>query len=135
MVLEVRLILAVHYRPVVKVAPVRCTYVPMLYNKRLLIQYGRRNFDYAGVGMRRKENGRFCQITHGFRAWCHLCGWKKRLHQVQERVVYDYLREKPAARITAEALLELETRYCRQEPYITWCYIHVTSGANRREQG
>ncbi|STP78117.1 metallothionein SmtA [Escherichia coli] len=34
-----------------------------------------------------------------------------------------------------EALLELETRYCRQEPYITLGrYIHVT-GAQTAEQG
>ena len=40
----------------------------------------------------------------------------------------DYLREKHQQRDCYEALLELETRYCRQEPYITLGrYIHVTA--------
>ncbi|EPC9075110.1 tRNA uridine 5-oxyacetic acid(34) methyltransferase CmoM, partial [Escherichia coli] len=37
-------------------------------------------------------------------------------------------REKHQQRDCYEALLELETRYCRQEPYITLGrYIHVTA--------
>ncbi|ENN6705683.1 tRNA uridine 5-oxyacetic acid(34) methyltransferase CmoM, partial [Shigella flexneri] len=44
------------------------------------------------------------------------------------RVFHDYLREKYQQRDCYEALLELETRYCRQEPYITLGrYIHVTA--------
>ena len=44
------------------------------------------------------------------------------------RMFHDYLREKHQQRDCYEALLELETRYCRQEPYITLGrYIHVTA--------
>ncbi|EIQ78180.1 smtA domain protein [Shigella flexneri 1235-66] len=41
---------------------------------------------------------------------------------------HDYLRDKHQQRDGYEMLLELETRYCRQEPYISLGrYIHVTA--------
>jgi|GEM_PF-7002839 len=44
------------------------------------------------------------------------------------RVFHDYLREKHRQRDEFETLLELETRYCRQEPFISMArYIHVTA--------
>ncbi|EHW9046738.1 hypothetical protein P8B69_004164 [Salmonella enterica] len=44
------------------------------------------------------------------------------------RVFHDYLREKHQQRDCYETLVELETRYCRQEPYISLGrYIHVTA--------
>ena len=50
------------------------------------------------------------------------------------RVFHDYLREKHQQRDCYEALLELETRYCRQEPYITLGrYIHVTARKPQRD--
>jgi S-adenosylmethionine-dependent methyltransferase len=52
------------------------------------------------------------------------------------RVFHDYLREKRQQHDSYAALLELETRYCRQEPYISLGrYIHVTAlkpGSSRR---
>lgn len=50
---------------------------------------------------------------------------------------HDYLRDKHKQHDDYEMLLELETRYCRREPYISLGrYIHVTaikkSGPSRR---
>lgn len=57
------------------------------------------------------------------------------------RVFHDYLREKRKQHDSFAVLLELETRYCRQEPYISLGrYIHVTAlkkdpGAQPQMQG
>jgi S-adenosylmethionine-dependent methyltransferase len=43
-------------------------------------------------------------------------------------VFHDYLREKHKQRDCFDTLTELETRYCRQEPFISLGrYIHVTA--------
>lgn len=51
------------------------------------------------------------------------------------RVFHDYLREKHQQRDCYEALLELETRYCRQEPYITLGALYSCHRAQTAEQG
>jgi S-adenosylmethionine-dependent methyltransferase len=44
------------------------------------------------------------------------------------RVFHDYLREKHQQREKYDDLLALETRYCRQEPWVSLGrYIHVTA--------
>ncbi|EPQ8905383.1 tRNA uridine 5-oxyacetic acid(34) methyltransferase CmoM, partial [Escherichia coli] len=59
--------------------------------------------------------------------WLEEAGWQI-MGKTGVRVFHDYLREKHQQRDCYEALLELETRYCRQEPYITLGrYIHVTA--------
>jgi S-adenosylmethionine-dependent methyltransferase len=43
-------------------------------------------------------------------------------------VFHDYLRDKQKQHDCLDALTEIETRYCRQEPYLSLGrYIHVTA--------
>ena len=54
--------------------------------------------------------------------------WLADRQQNRRRVFHDYLREKRQQHDSYAALLELETRYCRQEPYLSLGrYIHVTA--------
>lgn len=59
--------------------------------------------------------------------WLEAIGWQI-TGKTGVRVFHDYLREKHQQRDCYETLVELETRYCRQEPYISLGrYIHVTA--------
>jgi S-adenosylmethionine-dependent methyltransferase len=63
------------------------------------------------------------QVYH----WLEEIGWQI-VGKTGVRVFHDYLREKRQQHDSFAALLELETRYCRQEPYISLGrYIHVTA--------
>ena len=72
--------------------------------------------------------------------WLEALGWQI-TGKTGVRVFHDYLREKRKQHDSFTALLELETRYCRQEPYISLGrYIHVTAlkkdpGAQPQMQG
>lgn len=89
------------------------------------------NFDYVQLGMPKKKKRtlspdypRSPQQVYG---WLEEQGWHI-TGKTGVRVFHDYLREKRKQRDNFAALLELETRYCRQEPYISLGrYIHVTA--------
>lgn len=89
------------------------------------------NFDYVIAGMPKKKKRtlspnypRDPQQVYG---WLEESGWQI-LGKTGVRVFHDYLREKQRQRDSYDMLLELETRYCRQEPYISLGrYIHVTA--------
>ncbi|MGL5700225.1 MAG: tRNA uridine 5-oxyacetic acid(34) methyltransferase CmoM, partial [Kluyvera sp.] len=59
--------------------------------------------------------------------WLEESGWQIN-GKTGVRVFHDYLRDKHKQQDGYELLLELEMRYCRQEPYISLGrYIHVTA--------
>lgn len=104
----------------------------MFYNAHGLLMHNMvaGNFDYVQAGMPKKKNGRFRQIIHATRRR-FICGWKKLVGKLWVRrafACFMIICAKHQQRDCYEALLELETRYCRQEPYITTGrYIHVTA--------
>jgi S-adenosylmethionine-dependent methyltransferase len=59
--------------------------------------------------------------------WLEQIGWQI-TGKTGVRVFHDYLRDKHKQRDGFDDLLELETRYCRQEPFVSLGrYIHVTA--------
>ena len=63
----------------------------------------------------------------GSDSWLEEIGWHIN-GKTGVRVFHDYLRDKQMQKNCFDILLELETRYCRQEPYISLGrYIHVTA--------
>ncbi len=59
--------------------------------------------------------------------WLEQIGWQI-TGKTGVRVFHDYLRERKQQRECFDTLLELETRYCRQEPWVSMGrYIHVTA--------
>jgi len=105
----------------------------MFYNANGLLMHNMvaGNFDYVQVGMPKKKKRtlspdypRDPQQVYG---WLEEIGWHI-TGKTGVRVFHDYLRDKHKQRDDFDALTELETRYCRQEPYISLGrYIHVTA--------
>lgn len=89
------------------------------------------NFDYVALGMQKRKKRtlspdypRDPQQVYG---WLEEAGWQI-VGKTGVRVFHDYLRDKQKSRDSFAQLLELETRYCRQEPYRSFGrYIHVTA--------
>ena len=89
------------------------------------------DFDYVQVGMPKKKKRtlspdypRDPQQVYG---WLEEIGWQV-TGKTGVRVFHDYLREKHKQRDCFDTLTELETRYCRQEPFVSLGrYIHVTA--------
>ncbi|MHC3478842.1 tRNA uridine 5-oxyacetic acid(34) methyltransferase CmoM [Klebsiella pasteurii] len=105
----------------------------MFYNANGLLMHNMvaGNLDYVQIGMPKKKKRtlspdypRDPQQVYG---WLEEIGWQI-TGKTGVRVFHDYLREKHQQHDKFAALLELETRYCRQEPYISLGrYIHVTA--------
>ncbi|WP_110876238.1 tRNA uridine 5-oxyacetic acid(34) methyltransferase CmoM [Franconibacter helveticus] len=105
----------------------------MFYNAHGLLMHNMvaGNFPYVQQGMPKKKKRslspdypREPQQVYG---WLEEIGWRI-ASKTGVRVFHDYLREKHQQRDDYETLLELETRYCRQEPWISLGrYIHVTA--------
>ncbi len=105
----------------------------MFYNAHGLLMHNMvaGNFDYVQAGMPKKKKRTlspdYPRDPAQVYLWLEEAGWQI-MGKTGVRVFHDYLREKHQQRDCYEALLELETRYCRQEPYITTGrYIHVTA--------
>ncbi len=89
------------------------------------------NFDYVQLGMPKKKRRTLSPIYPRDPAevyrWLEAIGWQI-TGKTGVRVFHDYLRDKQHQRDCFDMLVELETRYCRQEPYISLGrYIHVTA--------
>ena len=105
----------------------------MFYNANGLLMHNMvaGNFDYVALGMPKKKKRtlspnypRDPQQVYG---WLEEIGWQIN-GKTGVRVFHDYLRDKHKQQDSYDILLELETRYCRQEPYISLGrYIHVTA--------
>ena len=105
----------------------------MFYNANGLLMHNMvaGNFDYVQVGIPKNKNRTHSpNNTHKpeqVYQWLEDIGWQI-TGKTGVRVFHDYLREKHQQRDCYEMLVELETRYCRQEPYISLGrYIHVTA--------
>lgn len=105
----------------------------MFYNANGLLMHNMvaGNFAYVQQGMPKRKK-RTLSPDHprnpdDVYRWLEQIGWTI-TGKTGVRVFHDYLREKYRQRDEFEVLLELETRYCRQEPYISLGrYIHVTA--------
>lgn len=105
----------------------------MFYNANGLLMHNMvaGNFAYVQQGMPKRKK-RTLSPDHprnpdDVYRWLEQIGWTI-TGKTGVRVFHDYLREKQRQRDEFEVLLELETRYCRQEPYISLGrYIHVTT--------
>lgn len=89
------------------------------------------NFEYVLQGMKKNKKKTLSpdnplppeEVYH----WLEQIGWQI-TGKTGVRVFHDYLRDKQKQRDGFDALLELETRYCRQEPFMSLGrYIHVTA--------
>lgn len=105
----------------------------MFYNANGLLMHNMvaGNFDYVQVGMPRRKkrtlSPEYPREPEQVYQWLEQIGWQIS-GKTGVRVFHDYLREKQQQRDCYEMLLELETRYCRQEPWISLGrYIHVTA--------
>ncbi|WP_342321278.1 tRNA uridine 5-oxyacetic acid(34) methyltransferase CmoM [Kosakonia sp. BYX6] len=105
----------------------------MFYNADGLLMHNMvaGNFDYVQVGMPKRKKRTlspdYPRAPADVYAWLEQIGWRI-TGKTGVRVFHDYLREKHQQHDCFDALLELETRYCRQEPYISLGrYIHVTA--------
>ncbi|WP_312581542.1 tRNA uridine 5-oxyacetic acid(34) methyltransferase CmoM [Atlantibacter hermannii] len=105
----------------------------MFYNANGLLMHNMvaGNFAYVQQGMPKRKKRTLSpdfprnpdEVYH----WLEQIGWTI-TGKTGVRVFHDYLREKHRQRDEFETLLELETRYCRQEPFISMGrYIHVTA--------
>jgi len=105
----------------------------MFYNTNGLLMHNMLvgNFSYVEQGMPKKKKRTLSpdnplqpeQVYH----WLEQIGWTI-TGKTGVRVFHDYLRDKQHQRTHFDDILELETRYCRQEPYISLGrYIHVTA--------
>lgn len=105
----------------------------MFYNANGLLMHNMvaGNFAYVQQGMEKRKK-RTLSPDHprnpdDVYQWLEQIGWTI-TGKTGVRVFHDYLREKHKQRDDFERLLALETRYCRQEPYISLGrYIHVTA--------
>lgn len=105
----------------------------MFYNANGLLMHNMvaGNFAYVQQGMPKRKR-RTLSPDHprnpdDVYRWLEQIGWTI-TGKTGVRVFHDYLREKHRQRDEFDVLLELETRYCRQEPYISLGrYIHVTA--------
>ncbi|MFW0764992.1 tRNA uridine 5-oxyacetic acid(34) methyltransferase CmoM [Trabulsiella odontotermitis] len=105
----------------------------MFYNANGLLMHNMvaGNFDYVQAGMPKKKKRTlspdYPREPQQVYDWLEETGWQI-TGKTGVRVFHDYLREKHQQRDCFDGLLELETRYCRQEPYISLGrYIHVTA--------
>ncbi|MGY5957614.1 tRNA uridine 5-oxyacetic acid(34) methyltransferase CmoM [Kosakonia sp. BK9b] len=105
----------------------------MFYNADGLLMHNMvaGNFDYVQAGMPKRKKRTlspdYPRVPADVYGWLEQIGWQI-TSKTGVRVFHDYLREKHQQRDCFDALLELETRYCRQEPYISLGrYIHVTA--------
>lgn len=105
----------------------------MFYNANGLLMHNMvaGNFDYVQVGMPKRKKRTlspdYPRKPEQVYQWLEDIGWQI-TGKTGVRVFHDYLREKHQQRDCYEMLVELETRYCRQEPYISLGrYIHVTA--------
>ena len=105
----------------------------MFYNANGLLMHNMvaGNFDYVQAGMPKKKKRTlspdYPREPQQVYDWLEETGWQI-TGKTGVRVFHDYLREKHQQHDCFETLLELETRYCRQEPYISLGrYIHVTA--------
>ncbi|WHP32981.1 tRNA uridine 5-oxyacetic acid(34) methyltransferase CmoM [Trabulsiella odontotermitis] len=105
----------------------------MFYNANGLLMHNMvaGNFDYVQAGMPKKKKRTlspdYPREPQQVYDWLEETGWQI-TGKTGVRVFHDYLREKHQQRDCFDRLLELETRYCRQEPYISLGrYIHVTA--------
>lgn len=105
----------------------------MFYNANGLLLHNMvvGNLEYVEQGMRKKKNRTLSpnnplQPEQVYR-WLEEAGWEI-TGKTGVRVFHDYLRNKQHQKEKFDDLLTLETRYCRQEPYISLGrYIHVTA--------
>lgn len=105
----------------------------MFYNADGLLMHNMvaGNFDYVQVGMPKRKKRTlspdYPRAPAEVYRWLEQIGWRI-TGKTGVRVFHDYLRDKTQQQRSFELLLELETRYCRQEPYISLGrYIHVTA--------
>ncbi len=96
------------------------------------------NFDYVLAGMPKKKKRTlspdYPRNPDEVYGWLSDIGWQI-TGKTGVRVFHDYLRDKHQQRDCYVALLELETQYCRQEPYVSLGrYIHVTALKPQREK-
>ncbi|QNQ19816.1 tRNA uridine 5-oxyacetic acid(34) methyltransferase CmoM [Kosakonia sp. SMBL-WEM22] len=105
----------------------------MFYNADGLLMHNMvaGNFDYVQVGMPKRKKRTlspdYPRTPAEVYRWLEQIGWHI-TGRTGVRVFHDYLRDKTQQQRSFEMLLELETRYCRQEPYISLGrYIHVTA--------
>ncbi|MDV5355965.1 tRNA uridine 5-oxyacetic acid(34) methyltransferase CmoM [Enterobacter asburiae] len=105
----------------------------MFYNADGLLMHNMvaGNFDYVQVGMPKRKKRTlspdYPRTPAKVYRWLEQIGWHI-TGKTGVRVFHDYLRDKTQQQRSFEMLLELETRYCRQEPYISLGrYIHVTA--------
>ena len=105
----------------------------MFYNADGLLMHNMvaGNFDYVQAGMPKRKKRTlspdYPRAPADVYRWLEQIGWRI-TGKTGVRVFHDYLREKHQQHDSFDTLLELETRYCRQEPYISLGrYIHVTA--------
>ncbi|MBS1206644.1 MAG: S-adenosyl-L-methionine-dependent methyltransferase [Proteobacteria bacterium] len=105
----------------------------MFYNADGLLMHNMvaGNFDYVKAGMPKRKKRTlspdYPRNPADVYGWLEQIGWRI-TGKTGVRVFHDYLREKHQQHDCFDALLELETRFCRQEPYISLGrYIHVTA--------
>lgn len=105
----------------------------MFYNANGLLMHNMvaGNFGYVQVGMPKRKKRTlspdYPRDPLQVYSWLEDIGWRI-VGKTGVRVFHDYLREKHQQRDCFAQLVELETRYCRQEPYISLGrYIHVTA--------
>lgn len=103
----------------------------MFYNANGLLMHNMvaGNFAYVQQGMpkrkRRTLSPDYPRNPDAVYQWLEQIGWII-TGKTGVRVFHDYLREKQRQRDQFDALLALETHYCRQEPFISMGrYIHV----------
>lgn len=105
----------------------------MFYNANGLLMHNMvaGNFAYVEQGMPKRKK-RTLSPDHPLDPqqvyqWLADIGWQI-TGKTGVRVFHDYLREKHQQQECFDSLLALETRYCRQEPWISLGrYIHVTA--------
>ncbi|MCK1967477.1 tRNA uridine 5-oxyacetic acid(34) methyltransferase CmoM [Franconibacter sp. IITDAS19] len=105
----------------------------MFYNAHGLLMHNMvaGNFAYVQQGMPKKKKRSlspdYPREPQQVYRWLEEIGWQI-TGKTGVRVFHDYLREKHQQRDEYDTLLELETRYCRQEPWVSLGrYIHVTA--------
>ncbi|HFZ8995255.1 TPA: tRNA uridine 5-oxyacetic acid(34) methyltransferase CmoM [Citrobacter freundii] len=105
----------------------------MFYNANGLLMHNMvaGNFDYVQAGMPKRKKRTlspdYPRKPEQVYQWLEETGWQI-VSKTGVRVFHDYLREKHQQRDCYDMLLALETRYCREEPWISLGrYIHVTA--------
>ena len=105
----------------------------MFYNANGLLLHNMvaGNFPYVEQGMPKRKKRTlspdYPRQPHDVYRWLEQTGFQI-VGKTGVRVFHDYLREKNKQRECYDELLALETRYCRQQPWIELGrYIHVTA--------